>query len=96
MSDHKNQLAIADCNQSLKLNPKRAHPHLSRGIAYARLGNTKLALQDFDEAIRQSPDYGEAYFERGLVYKTLGKSDLYKIDQQKAKKFGYQSADAMR
>ncbi|MBI5172261.1 MAG: tetratricopeptide repeat protein [Candidatus Melainabacteria bacterium] len=32
----------------------RAHPHLSRGIAYARLGKYKPAIKDFDEAIRQT------------------------------------------
>ncbi len=31
----------------------RAHPHLSRGIAYARLGKYKPAIKDFDEDTRQ-------------------------------------------
>ncbi len=31
----------------------RAHPHLSRGTAYARLGKYKLVNKDFDEDTRQ-------------------------------------------
>lgn len=31
----------------------RAHPHLGRGTAYARLGKYKLVNKDFDEDTRQ-------------------------------------------
>ncbi|MBL0186074.1 MAG: hypothetical protein IPP97_10110 [Candidatus Obscuribacter sp.] len=85
VSDRQYESAIADCNQSLKLNANCTNSLLSRGIAYARSGQSKLALQDLDEAIKQIPNFQEAYYERGLVHKLLGNEKLYQSDMNKAK-----------
>lgn len=95
VSNHQYEQAIADCTRSLQLR-ERAHPHLSRGIAYARLGKYKSAIKDFNEAIRQVHDYGEAYYERSLVYKALKMKTMAASDFKFAKSFGYQSPEAMR
>lgn len=64
-------LAIADYNQAIKLNPKFAQAYHNRGVAYDHKGDFDRAIQDFDHAIKLKPS-PLAHFNRGNAY--LGKS----------------------
>ena len=64
--------AIADYNQSIRLDPKDALTYRERGEAYARRGDHNQALADFDEAIRLDRKDDVAYRERGNTYAKLG------------------------
>jgi tetratricopeptide (TPR) repeat protein len=56
--------AIADFDQSIKLNPAYVKPLNNRGVAYLRKGEYDLAIEAFDEAITLNPNYGEAFANR--------------------------------
>lgn len=56
--------AIADFDQSIKLNPAYVKPLNNRGVAYLRKGEYDLAIEAFDEAIKLNPNYGEAFANR--------------------------------
>ena len=64
-------LAIADYNQAIKLNPKFAQAYHNRGVAYDHKGDFDRAIQDFDQAIKLKPS-ALAHFNRGNAY--LGKN----------------------
>jgi tetratricopeptide (TPR) repeat protein len=64
-------LAIADYNQAIKIDPKSALAHHNRGVAYDHKGDHDRAIQDFDQAIKLKPT-ALAHFNRGNAY--LGKS----------------------
>src|SRR5882724_10035228 len=57
--DH--DLAIADYNEAIRLDPKNAAAYNNRGFAYGQKGDYDKALADFSEAIRLKPDYAVAY-----------------------------------
>lgn len=60
----------------LRLNPKKAGAHLSRGIAYLHKGQYDDALEDFDQAIALNPNHSATYVQLGYVYHL--KNDLKK------------------
>jgi tetratricopeptide (TPR) repeat protein len=64
-------LAIADYNQAIKINPKFALAYHNRGVAYDYKGDPDRAIQDFDQAIKLRPT-ALAHFNRGNAH--LGKS----------------------
>lgn len=64
----KNQDAIDDFTQSIRLDPKQAHAFIARGLAHAQLRQDKEALADFSQAIEIDPQNGDAHFFRGILY----------------------------
>jgi tetratricopeptide (TPR) repeat protein len=66
-------LAIADYNQAIKINPKLAQAYLNRGVAYDHKGDYDRAIQDFDQALKLKPS-ALAHFNRGNAY--LAKSQF--------------------
>jgi tetratricopeptide (TPR) repeat protein len=60
-------LAIADCNKIIRLNPGFARAYLFRGLAYLEKNQHDRAAADFEEAYRLKPDEFRA------EYKRLGK-----------------------
>jgi tetratricopeptide (TPR) repeat protein len=57
--------AIADYNQAIRLNPKSATVHRSRGNAYLQKKDIDRAIDDFSTAIRLDKKYVDAYISRG-------------------------------
>ena len=55
----KEDLAIADYTQALRINHDYAEAYYNRGSAYHRIGQDDLAIADFTEALRINPDYSE-------------------------------------
>ncbi len=60
-------LAIADYDRAIALNPEFAEAYNYRGKAYFQKGNHDGAMPDLDRAIELKPEYAEAYANRGLV-----------------------------
>ncbi|MDJ0596689.1 MAG: tetratricopeptide repeat-containing serine protease family protein [Pleurocapsa sp. MO_226.B13] len=63
------ELALADYNQALKINPNLASTYNNRGILYAEQGEGELALADYNQAIKINPNLALAYYNRGILYK---------------------------
>ncbi len=61
-------LAIADFDELIKLNPKYAKPFNNRGVAYQKKGDFDRAIEDFDAAISLDADYAMAFANRAEVY----------------------------
>jgi tetratricopeptide (TPR) repeat protein len=77
-------LAIADYNKAIELNPKGAEAYNNRGNAYSKQGNLQQAIADYNKAIELNPKGAEVYNNRGIVYYNQGKFDLAIADYNKA------------
>ena len=62
-------LAIADYDQAIGLNPNYAYAFANRGIAYRRKQAFDRAIADYDQAIKLNPGYAMAFYNRALAYK---------------------------
>jgi tetratricopeptide (TPR) repeat protein len=67
-----NDRAIADYNESIKLNSSYAPALLGRGNAWKSKGDLDRAIADFSQAIRVDPKFASAYFNRGDAYDDKG------------------------
>src|SRR6266566_782465 len=76
--------AIADYNETIRLDPKYAIGFNNRGLAYLRKGRLDPAIADFDEAIRLNPNSAVAFRNRGLVNSRLQRYDRAIQDLDKA------------
>ncbi|MDR3464315.1 MAG: tetratricopeptide repeat protein [Xanthobacteraceae bacterium] len=76
--------AIADLEQSIKLDPKPAIAHLSLGNAYAAKRDFARAIASLDRAIEIDPKYATAYNDRGIIYDHKGDYDHAIADLVKA------------
>ncbi|HMK69870.1 MAG TPA: tetratricopeptide repeat protein [Xanthobacteraceae bacterium] len=63
-----NENALADYNQSIRLDPNYSYPHNGRGNVYHDKKDYDHALADYDKAIRLDPKYASPYNGRGNVY----------------------------
>lgn len=61
-------LAMADFNKSIEVDPNYAESYNSRGQMHGMSGNTEAALQDFKRAIELNPRFDEAYNNIGIIY----------------------------
>jgi len=68
-------LALADFDEAIRLNPKYAIAYMNRGNRYGTLGQHDLALANFDEAIRLDPKDATTYYNRGVSYGALGQHE---------------------
>ncbi|MBI4844392.1 MAG: tetratricopeptide repeat protein [Nitrospirae bacterium] len=69
------ELALADYNKAVGVDPKYVKAYNNRGVAYASLKRYKEAIADYDIAIRLNPKLAEAYSNRGVAYGMLGDSE---------------------
>ncbi len=68
--------AIADYNETIRLDPKYAIGFNNRGLAYLRKGRLDPAIADFDEAIRLNPKYAMAFVNRAFAYQEKAQWDF--------------------
>ena len=59
-------LAMAEYDQAIKLNPRDVLIFYDRGTINYQRGDLDLALADFDQAIQLDPELASAYLNRGL------------------------------
>src|SRR5262249_8327086 len=60
------ELATADFDEALKINPQDNQAQGMRGKAYAQRGQYDRAIADFTEVTRRNPKSDRAYNDRGL------------------------------
>jgi len=83
-SQGKLEEAIAEYNESIRLEPHLVPTYVDRGDAYANLGQFERAVQDYDEAIRLNPRYAQAYYSRSDAYISLGQMQRATQDYHEA------------
>jgi len=69
-------LAIADYDQAIRLDPNDAEKFFDRAFAYEDTRQYEFAIADFDEVIRLSPKYQAAWLERCHSKAILGRAVL--------------------
>jgi tetratricopeptide (TPR) repeat protein len=67
--------AMADFNESMRVDPTYPSAYNNRGIAWYRRGDLDRAIADYDQAIRLDPKYLYAYANRGAAWATKGERD---------------------
>ena len=77
-------LAIADFNRALELDPDYAEAYSNRGLTYDSKGEYERAIKDYNTAIELSPHFAEAYNNRGMAYAENGEHDQALQDFSKA------------
>ncbi len=85
-------LAIADYNSAISLDPKNVLAYNNRGNAYRDKRQYVLAIADFNRAIELNAEYPSAYNNRGNVYDDKGQYDLAITDYSKAIELNPKSA----
>jgi tetratricopeptide (TPR) repeat protein len=63
-------LAIADFDQAIRLNPSDVGLYFNRGRAYANKGLADSAIADYNHAIRLDPNKAAHFFARGFAYES--------------------------
>jgi tetratricopeptide (TPR) repeat protein len=64
--------ALADYNESIKLNPNDSESFAWRGAFYGTNGDNSRAIEDFDRALRIKPDDAPTLDSRGTAYMRMG------------------------
>lgn len=80
-------LAIADFDHAIRLDPRYVHAYISRGVVYTILRRFDRAIADYDQAILLDPEFAIAYRNRGDVYDALGQYERASEDYDKAIRF---------
>lgn len=88
-------LALADCNEAIRLDPRPAHVWNNRGNIWRAKGDHNKAIVDFNQAIRLDPNYQLAYKNRGNVWSDKGAFDKAIVDYTEALRLAPTDADAL-
>lgn len=92
--NNQNDLAMADYNQALKIDPTNPQAYHNRGLLYQAKGQLDLAIADFTQALRIDPNYAHAYLNRGRAYHSNGQDNLAIPDYVQAIRIDPSSASA--
>jgi tetratricopeptide (TPR) repeat protein len=79
-----NDRAIADYDEAIRLDPKRAKAFKNRGCAYLEKGDNGRAIADYSEAILIDPKDVDAFNYRGNAYSDQGDNDRAIADYNEA------------
>ena len=77
-------LAIANYDKAIQLEPNAASAYINRGVVKADLGQHFAAISDYDKAIQLKPDAADAYYNRGNAKGKLGQHFAAISDYDKA------------
>ena len=77
-------LAIANYDKAIQLEPNDAHAYNNRGVSKKNLGQHFAAISDYNKAIQLKPTLAEAYINRGNVKADLGQHFAAISDYDKA------------
>ena len=78
------QEAIDLYTKAIKQDPRYAYAFVSRGIAYASIGELDRAVSNFSDALKVDPKYTEVYNNRGVVLEYMGRYNRAVEDLTKA------------
>jgi lipoprotein NlpI len=68
----KDDLAITDFSEAIRLNPLNTLAYINRGKAYQEQGELDRAIADYSEAIRLRPSSATAHYNRGNAFSLQG------------------------
>jgi len=88
------ELALANFNQAIEINPDYADAYNNRGNVYANQKKWELALADFNKVISINSDEEFAYYNRGSIYYKQKNWELALADYNKAIQINPQYAQA--
>ncbi|MGD1804670.1 tetratricopeptide repeat protein [Dapis sp. BLCC M126] len=71
----KQEAAIANYTEALKLNSKNASIYYQRGNSYYFQRAYEKAIKDYTAAIKIKANYNDAYYQRGLIYYELDNNE---------------------
>ncbi len=77
-------LAIAEFNKALEIDPRSAETFNNRGIAFSQKGEYDLAVSDFIRALEIKPLMANTYHNRGITYVKKGEYALALYDFDRA------------
>ncbi len=86
--------AVAEFDESIRLDPSHAASYLPRAVARHRSGHPDGALADYDEAIRRRSGDSLAYIARGQAHHDLGLFAKAIVDFDRAIQLNPKDADA--
>jgi tetratricopeptide (TPR) repeat protein len=75
-----NDRAVADYNESIRLDPTYAYPYNGRGNAYRGKGDNDRAIVDYNESIRLDPKYASPHNGRANAWHDRGEHDRAIVD----------------
>ncbi len=81
--------ALKDFNDALKLKPNDALLITYRGVVYYAKGQNDLAMKDFNRALELDPKLGKPHYQRGMIYENQEKYSQALEELKKAKSLGY-------
>ena len=84
----KNDLAIANYEKAIELNPQYGDAFNNLAKTYGRHGYYKQAILFYDRVIELNPKDADAYYNRGNAYGKLGDSTFANKDLKMAAKLG--------
>jgi len=85
--------ALADCTESLKLEPNEANTLDSRGFAHLRIGEFNKSIADYDAALKLNSALAPSLYGRGLAKRMKGNRAGGDVDIAAAKKINANIAD---
>ena len=77
-------LAIADYDVAINIDPSDAFPFRARAAAHVRKQEWSKAVADFSKVISLEPKDATAYYNRGIAHRKNGDEAAAKADQEKA------------
>ena len=86
--------AIAQFTEAIRLHSEFADAYLSRGLAYSQIRDSDRSLADFTEAIRLDPKGASGWFHRGILHARSGELDEAINDLGEATQRNPAAADA--
>lgn len=84
----RDDLALADYNQAIAINPKAAKAYSNRGRIYAQHGQYDKAIEDFSRAIALDTALPEALINRALAHQAKNDIPSARRDALEAKRLG--------
>ncbi len=76
--------SVRHFSKAIELDPGFKTAYMSRGAAWAKLGNTDKAMEDFEKVLELDPKDPRAYHFRGLAHLQKGDRERAKADFDKA------------
>jgi tetratricopeptide (TPR) repeat protein len=86
-------VALADCNEALRIAPENYYVLASRCFVRFRTGDFANAVADCDAALKLKSDLPSALYIRGLAETRLGYADMGKADLAAAAALDPKTAD---
>ena len=87
------ELAIADYNKAIEIDPGFAEAHYDRGCSFYEMARYGEAIADLTRAIELSPHNARYYAQRSVVYLFADQMDLAQVDEEMCEDLRNQGLD---